>query len=309
MLSPDRGRLVFSTPDGQAIAPDVIVVRPIREWRQSWTDWAHDAGQIVIADLDDDVWAHEDWTPDSRPDDDNYEEWCFGVDAFLVSTPRIAWRVRERGYAGSIYVAPNCYDPWGMQGRPEPLAETRRIGTRLWLSGRMSADLALYDELILPQLADLDLAFVHIGAEPGQRFTDRGWPQDRLVEQPAVPLPLMGRALSEMSVGCVVMGDHEFNRAKTETIGVEMGGAGLPLLAATDHRLYIQCPGRVEPTVAAVRKRLVSLMDPVLWRRESERAVIWARAVAERGERRHMEMLHTAVSRLYSRRDRPLSRQ
>ena len=41
------------------IRPRIIVVRPIREWTLYWTERAHRNGQVVLVDLDDDIWSHD----------------------------------------------------------------------------------------------------------------------------------------------------------------------------------------------------------------------------------------------------------
>ncbi len=313
------GKLVFLTEQGSLVVPDLIILRPIRAWRLHWTEQAHANGQLVIADLDDDLWAHEAFG-EERPDDDYYEEWCWDVDAWLVSTRALATRLRHlgprkrRGWSAPVYVAPNCYDPYGTRsqdaGWPHP---GRRIGTRLWLSGRMTPDLAAYQELYLPLLADLDLTWVHVGAdaEPTHAdlghgmtsFRELGWPADRLVELPSCPIPSFGRVLGhELSIGAIAMSDHPYNKVKTETHAAELAGVGLPLVAASNHPLYRHIPGRVDLDPAAVRARVESLLDPETWHREAARATAWVRGIAARREATYLAALLQARNALVSRR-------
>lgn len=296
----DGGPLSFITPSEKIVTPEIIVVRPVREWRQHWTDQAHANGQVVIADLDDDLWAHERYDALQESDPDHFNEWFNGTDAVLVSTRYLARRVRERGHPGRVVVAPNCYDPYGLNASPRP---GHVIGTRLWMNGRMSADLELYDELVLPLLEGLNLRFLHVGADAAQgRFTDRGWPEERLIERRSVPIPLLAEAFQGLNVGVICMADHPFNRAKTETHAVELASGGVPLVAASDHPLYRRIPGRVDIVAQAVEERVRALTsDPSYWLRESDRARRWARQVAGKAEAAHLSALLSVANLLLSR--------
>ncbi|MDA8038319.1 MAG: hypothetical protein M0Z69_04015 [Actinomycetota bacterium] len=282
------GPLHFLTPGDSPVIvrPDVIVVRPIREWRPEYTAQARRAGQTVIADLDDDVWAHEDWTPDSRPNDDRYDDWIWDCDGYLVSTPAIARRVRHgvrgRRPRGPVVVAPNVFDVGALGQFGPPRSGTGRIGTRMWLSGRQSGDIRLYQGLIEPLLDTLDLTFVHVGAEDGHRFSDHGFPPERLEEHQSVAEPLLGEALHTCSVGVICADDVEYNRAKTLTHVIELASIGLPLVIASDLAIYRHVPGRVEPRLGEVRRRLKTLDNPDTWRLEAAEVQRFARAVVRR---------------------------
>lgn len=297
------GPLSFVTPDDMVVTPDLIVIRPIAEWRQHWTDQAHANGQLVIADIDDDVWVHEDRYGNSsvpEHESDHYDEWFWNVDAVLTSTPYLAKRIRAMGHKAKVIVAPNCYSPFELDASPVP---ARVIGTRLWLSGRMDGDLVLYDELVRPLLEELDLVFLHVGAEDGHRFTDRGWDPNRLEQRAAVPIPMLAQALAGLAIGSICMSDHPYNTAKTETHAVELASMGVPLVAASRHSLYIgRVPGCVEPTPQAVRERVRNLLNPVYWRSESAIAKTWARRVALTNETQHLNALTRLVAVLYSER-------
>lgn len=295
----DDGPLSFLTPDGKVvITPNIIIVRPIREWRQRWTDQAHANGQLVVADIDDDVWSHENYDALQDSEPDFYNEWFFNTDAVLVSTPYLKRRVLELGHPGPVAVAPNCYDPFGLAMEAHP---GRLLGTRLWISGRMEGDLELYDKLIYPLLEQLDLTFLHVGAESGHRFEDRGWDNSRVKEVGSLPIPLFPQAFADLSIGVICMADHAFNLAKTETHAVELGSMGVPLVAVSNHRLYKHVPGRVDATADAVRERVVALLEPNYWRFESARVKHWAREVAARNESFHLDALHSLVDVILSR--------
>ena len=293
-------RLGFLTPgaDPHIIFPDVIVIRPIREWLPEHTEQARAAGQVVIADLDDDVWHHQAWTPEGRPNDDHYDDWLPGVDALLVSTRALAKVVKKRLPDLPVYVAPNCYDPYGLSATPGP---GRLIGTRMWTGSRMEVDLELYDSLVYPLLAELDLKFVHVGADAEQSFTKRGWDPARLIERPSTTVPGLRESLGDLSVGVICMGEHAYNAAKTETHAIELASVGLPLVAASEHRLYIGIPGRVDHTPGAVRFRMHRLVnDPDFWHQEAERAVAWARLIAATAEDDYLSTLRRVVDLLIS---------
>lgn len=285
------GPLSFVTPDNMVVTPDIIVVRPIREWRQHWTEQAQANGQLVVADLDDDVWAHDKYGELQDADPDFYEEWFWNVDAVLVSTRYLASRIKAMGHKSPVYVAPNCYDPWGLNAEPEP---GHIIGTRLWLSGRMEGDLVMYDELVRPLLDELDLTFLHLGAADGHRFSDRGWDPSRLIELESVTIPMFADALKDLSIGMICMSEAPYNTGKTETHAAELASMGVPLVAASNHELYRNIPGRVETTPEAVRARVEALLNPIFWRMESANARAWARRLAIKNESLHM----SAVTRM-----------
>ena len=292
----DTGPLSFATLNNALITPEVIVLRPIRDWRQRWNDQAHRNGQFVIADLDDDVWAHEDYDALTEASPDHFDEWFWDVDAYLVSTKVLADRLRERGAKAPVYVAPNCYDPFGLNATPHP---GNIIGTRLWMSGRMETDLVLYDTLIQPLLEELDLCFQHVGAGSDYgRFIDRGWDEKRLIEKRSVPIPQFPLACQGISIGTICMADHAFNDVKTETHAVELGAQGIPLVAASNHPLYTNIPGRVEIDKDAVRDRVKALLEPYYWLKESDKARKWARRVAFQSETKHMQSLLRCVNNL-----------
>ncbi len=291
LIDNDGGPLAFVTPNDVVVTPDIIIARPVAEWRQFWNDQAHENGQLVVADLDDDVFAHPIWDSPESPPEDYYNEWFWGVDAVLVSTRYLKRRLEKLGQKAPIYVAPNCYDAYGLDAHPGP---GRIMGTRLWLSGRMAEDIYMYDELFKPLLASLDMTWLHLGAEPGHSFTDFGWDPERLIERPSTIIPFFPKALEGLSIGAIAMSDHPYNLAKTETHAAELGAMGVPLVAASDHTLYTNVPGRVAQTPEAVRDRVKALLEPMFWRSESTAVRAWARRLAISNEAKHL----AAVSRM-----------
>lgn len=301
----DEGPVAVVNPYGQAVVPDVIVVRPVRDLLPSLIDNAHRHGQMIVADLDDDVWGHEDWTPDDRPNDDGYETWCYDVDAWLVSTEAIRERVIERYRAQHkdeppILVAPNCFDPHGFANHPGP-RPGRRIGTRLWLSGRMQSDLDLYAEHFAPLLEQMDLEWVHIGYEPGQSrsFVEScQMPADRVHLIGSKSLMEMGAWLAATcSIGAIALSDHPFNRAKTLTHAVELASAGLPLVIMDRLGLYGGVPGVV--TASHIPSRVDALVhDRRFWAAESLRSIAWAQKHAAWAEAEHLLSLEMLVKEM-----------
>lgn len=294
----EGGKLSFVTPNKTIVTPEIIVVRPIQEWAQHWTDQAHANGQFVVADLDDDLWAHDRYDELQAESPDNYMEWFPNVDAVMVSTKYLAKRVREMGHKAPVYVAPNCYDPFGMNSSPQP---GDIIGTRLWMSGRMEPDLVLYDTLIQPLLEEFNLRFLHVGAsEEAGRFTDRGWDEERLIERHSVPITMFAQVLGGLSIGTICMSEAPYNIAKTETHAVELAAMGVPLVAASNHDLYKNIPGRVEIDKDAVHDRVKDLLDPYYWLKESDRARTWARKISVKSEQQHLGALLSMVNKILS---------
>ena len=301
------GRLGCVTPspaDPKVFFSDVIVVRPIANAMP--VAQAHANGQLVIADVDDDPWAHEDLRDPTlvTNQEEHYLEWLGDCDAWLCSTRYLCQRLRDEGFrADRVYYAPNLYDPTALAADPKP---GRRLGTRLWLGGRQTADVTMYDELIYPLLDKLDLSFTHIGAmdnlaapKIGQKARRSfGWDTPRLIERPSMLIPDMAAELGRISIGTICMSDVPYNRAKTETHAAELGLAGLPLVSASPHELYRRIPGTVALTPAAVERRVRELLTPETWWVESKRIRQWARSLAIQNESAYLEALLQAVNAL-----------
>jgi hypothetical protein len=309
-----EGKLGFVTPNrmmgmpdenARVFFPDVIVLRPVEKWTREFTDAAHEAGQVIIADVDDDLWRHEDLldTGVELKNFSTYEEWFPYVDYVLCSTRYLADYVRSFDYPAPVVYAPNCFDPTTLNAEPKP---SRRLGTRLWLSGRQDGDVEMYDNFVYPLLDKLDLSFTHIGAEPdgeaipGQKARRSfGWDTPRLIERPSMTIPEMGAEFARFSIGAIMMTpDNLYNASKTDTHAVELASAGLPLVAASAHDLYKNIPGRVALTADAVERRVRELLDPETWYIESKRAKTWARQRSVTCETAYLAALLQAVNAL-----------
>ena len=297
----DAWKLVLQ--DGRRFRPDIIIVRPIKELTPGFIEQAHAAGQPVILDLDDDIWSHED-----RPEmggsgllttaDTDYEAAFPLGDAVIVSTPALVSVCRQHTKA-PIFVLPNCYDAYGPRHYgPTPKPGTRRIGTRMWVWGRRSVDLDLYDRVILPLLEELDLVFVHVGATKKSNLLLRGWPVRRVESHPSMPAPLMGEVLGTVSVGVICLGAHPFNVAKTVTHAVELAAIGLPLLIVDPTGHYEGVPGVVTPPMTAADQMAQLLGDPMYWHAQQQAAQEWSDDIAFRSERDHLAGLQEVVAAL-----------
>ena len=134
--------------------------------------------------------------------------------------------------------------------------------------------------------------------EVGQWHTIKGGPI--LEERNSVDLLKMSEELVELSIGVIMMADHPFNDAKTETTAVEMGCSGLPFVAVSNHPLYRDIPGRVLGTKTAVRERIISLLPPNddYWLAESKRIKKWARAKALKYEAQYLSAQLATVREL-----------
>jgi len=313
----EGGRLGFITPvdligqdpdTAKVFYSDVLVIRPVEGWHKEYSDQAHEAGQVVIADVDDDLWGHEDLLASGKQlsDFSSCDEWFPYVDAVLCSTRHLAKKVRAFDYGMPVLYAPNCYDPTALNAEPKP---SRRLGTRLWLTGRSDGDVAMYDDFILPLLDRLDLSFTHIGAELPDEDTEPtrpgvkarrafGWDTPRLIERPSMTIPEFAKEFARFSIGVIMMCDNEYNKAKTDTAAVELSSAGLPLVASSVHDLYRNIPGRVGLTAGEVERRVRELLDPETWYIESKRAKAWARQRSVACETAYMSALLQIVNQL-----------
>ena len=306
--------VVLLHDNGDRFRPEVVILRPIASHPEdgehqdvaAYIASAHDAGQKVVADLDDDVWSHED-RPDrggkgfERPDHyDSDDGWLRLCDAWIASTKPLQ-TIMQQHLPGPVYMLPNCYDSFGIGNygaKPQP---GRRVGTRLWIHGRQLSDLEMYDELVQPLLDKHDLTFVHLGAgEAGRSFRDRGWASSRLEEHPSMPAPLMGEVLGTMSIGVICLGDADYNAAKTLTHPAELGGVGLPMIVASATDFYRSVPGRVDPKPEAVEERLISLLDPGNWKRAAEQSKRWAMHLGEAAEGDYLWGFRQMIGRLTS---------
>ena len=206
----------------------------------------------------------------------------------------------------TIFVAPNCYDYYGLaQTRDLDIKPGRTLGNRLWLSGRMNADLEIWQSDVAPLLDEMNLRFVHVGEDEDEKTThlrDWGFPADRLETRRSVVLPHLGKAMEGVSIGVIVQGKHPYNDAKTETNGVELASLGLPLVAHTDHVLYENAPGLVPLSAgkAGVAERIEALLDPDIWALESLASKTWAKKTAERSEAAYLESLQKLVHLIMS---------
>lgn len=299
------GRIWCLTPENPpkaAMAPDVLIVRPVANLDPDLVRQAQRAGQAVIADIDDNVWRHQDYlgrTRSERDETDRYDEWFPLVDAVLASTPQLARFIRDDlKHPAPVFVAPNCFDVLSLS-EASSCVPGRVLADRLWLSGRMDADLEMYDEVLPKLLDDLDCVFMHVGAEPGHRFPDRlGWqdvPDWRIIERPTLPIPMFPAAFVGASVGVFFVSEHGFNEAKTLTHAVELA-AMMPIVVASDLTIYQgKVPGLCRPEYPYVRDAVERLISPSAWHEERERCLRWATSHAKWAEDRYLRGIYNAI--------------
>jgi hypothetical protein len=285
-----RSPLMLVQPNAPVFAPDLLIIRPIGNFLPDYIEQGKRAGQVMLADLDDDVWGHELAVEMGGKGfgNDRYDDW-FPVTHGVVASTETLGDICRQHHPGPVFVLPNCYDSFGpSQLGPAP-RPGRRVGTRLFLKGRQQIDLDMYTDLVLPLLDELDLTFVHLGAYEGSDFpTLRGWDTPRLEEHPIMEAHRMAEVLGTISIGIICVGKHRYNDAKTLTHPAELAAVGLPMIIATPTDHYKGVPGVVEPTVEAVRARIVALQNPRYWEAESLRARHWVMKLAAKAEREYL---------------------
>ena len=263
---------------------------------------ARAAGQIVIADVDDDYWA--------IPKNNNaYDKWSNGrgqyyfdqlaaCDAIVCSTEALCYRAASLG--PSVYLIRNAVDttwlrahdparkavswigsvPWRSRG---DLALLRAAGLSGWLDA--NSQVAYHGgALDPPELTDLQRSLgAHYERYPS--FSDQtGVRPDQLTTRPNVMFSRYPSLWEPVGVSLVPMEDVAFNRAKSWLKGLESCAAGVPVIASSMPEYEA-----LAADGAAIRfarrpkdwtRHLTELLDPGLRREEGRRN----RLVAERND-------------------------
>ena len=158
--------------------------------------------------------------------------------------------------APPILVAPNCYDPVGVGGGLLPQPGGRSVtgcGSRdgcqaispcggTWWHRCFESSTCPSSTSGTPPTPS---PTVPARGAPPSLVGDCGFPPARTILRPSVLLPEMHKSFTDVSIGVIMQSDHPYNAAKTETNAVELASMGLPLVAATNHTLYRNVPGRV----------------------------------------------------------------
>ncbi len=163
------------------VTPEVIVTRPIfalegqdatsYDSANKLTEaiaWAQEAGQIVIADLDDHPYA---WNAEyvgriggeKITDWSWHDDWLNQANAVLCSTKQLIEVLGPRFPDQTFAYAPNLYDPF----RYEVTAEFgKTLGSHLFPNARYLTDFEILGEAVAPFLeSHPDWTFRHIGEE------------------------------------------------------------------------------------------------------------------------------------------------
>lgn len=177
--------------EGQAICPNVLIIRPtvLTEVRESddYSDLSHvdvwDAmrrhvqaaqkqGQIVMLDLDDHPYAWNAFNPDKAYPAEVWEAhdaYVAQFNAVLCSTKylrdEVMWpRFNRKGKLQIFEYAPNLYDPW--RYHPERAKFGKVLGSHLYIGARDTADFQVLGDALRPVFeADPELRFLHIGEQ------------------------------------------------------------------------------------------------------------------------------------------------
>ncbi len=203
---------------------------------------ARSAGQVVVCDLDDDIWNLPDWSPAKRIphkvssvsrayDLTVLEANIRACDAVTVTTPQIERTVRERCGDVPIYIVRNGIDPKDFL--PSGKKHKRlRVG---WLGAANFATKHLQSMVeALDVLNDYDAEFVHIGWSTGtaadcEKLYDQ-IPCD-VVSLPWVDHDKLSSWISSCDVGIVPRFLCDFIEGQSHSSGLQWASCGVPFVA------------------------------------------------------------------------------
>ena len=212
---------------------------------------ARAAGQIIIGDLDDDVWqlpstndAHKVWNSDDRP---LYFEQLAACNAIICSTEDLAYKAQRLG--PPVFLIRNAVDcdwirphdpadkavswigstPW----RAHDLSVLKAAGLSSWLDDH---DETFYhgghmDPPAVPDIAKAAIPGVHWkrSASLAEQAGLRG---DQVVWRPNVPFVEYPGLWDDVGVSLVPLEDCPFNRAKSWLKSLESCAAGVPYVVS-----------------------------------------------------------------------------
>lgn len=243
---------------------------------------ARDAGQLVVADVDDWFWGldprNRAWTsthPRLHPqaNREHYRRAVEASDLATVSTGFLARRIRERfGTRTVVLRNPIRRAMYATQG-VRPVGDGLVVG---WVGalGWRSGDLETLRGALDPFLAAHNGTFVHHGtfgwdtvtaAELAGVDPDRAGPT-----RPALPPWEYPDNVAGFDIGIVPLSDQPFNHAKSWIKGLEYATAGIPFVAARTREYEVLGCGLLASTPAEWRDALERLADPA--EREAQRA-------------------------------------
>lgn len=237
--------------------PDIITLRlmddvdvtDLENWRRSVIDMpgsitrARKAGQVVLYDLDDDIWNIPDWSPaknakhaitaKSRAYDlEVIEANIASCDGVLVSTPQVERSLKEHVPSANVWVMRSGIDPtdWGAVKEPR---ERLRIG---WMCPSMAYEVHI--EHIIPALAllnDVDAEFCHLGWIPEKDEECRKmWEKLGVSRVHAVPWQPFGDIYPELAqcdLALIPRAYSPFAEGHSHSSGLEWASSGVPFVA------------------------------------------------------------------------------
>jgi hypothetical protein len=253
------GSVAINTMDHEYQTPDVL-------WTQllfgpdyiEMTRRARAAGQVVVADVDDDYWAvpksnaaaHKWATAAQR---DQYFDQLAACDAIIVSSDTLGYKASRLG--PPVYELRNMvdcqwiqpHDPWGTEDTPLPVAW---VGSTPW---RAAADLRLLAAAGLSGwLRDHGEKALHCG-HIGLTAYEKEWARsvggqfadlpptfagharlgfDQVETRPHVPFINYPALWDRVGVSLVPLENHSFNRSKSWLKGLESCAAGVPFICS-----------------------------------------------------------------------------
>jgi glycosyltransferase involved in cell wall biosynthesis len=248
---------------------------------------AREAGQVVLYDVDDDLWHIPEWSPAAKAmhkmapnvracDLDVVEANMRACNGAIVTTPYLADVVSKKCHVPVYLVRPgidvSIYLP-----KPDPLlrVDYPRVG---WL-GSMSHHLPHLRtmQIALEVLTKFDAEFMRIGYIAGDRSEELlSELPCRVGEMPWVDIDDLPKSLRHIDVGIIPRVPTQFNEGQSVTSGLQYAAAGIPFLvspSAEYSRLELLGAGKVCRTINDWREGLVDLLDSPEFRQfEADRA-------------------------------------
>lgn len=237
---------------------------------------ARRAGQVVLVDLDDDVWNIPEWSPAARQmnrynptrrtvEPDVLNANIAAADGVLCSTQRIVDVVKEQVPGARAWLVPNGIDPavYRWPRRPEEHSPLR-VG---WM-GSLSHHRPHLETMVeaLDVLADYGAVFTFMGWTPS--YAKEAEELLRSLPCKAGTLPWVDHhqlpeMLAQVDIGIIPRVDTPFNDGQSTTSGLQYAGAGVPFIAYPSQpyrELHDQGVGFLASTVDDWRERLRSLL-------------------------------------------------
>jgi glycosyltransferase involved in cell wall biosynthesis len=235
---------------------------------------ARAAGQVVLYDVDDDIWNIPLWSPASRAmhklvraravDLDVVNANITACDGVITPTRYLADELRNRFPAMQVYVLPPGIDPAPYEGLGDRTpGRTLHVG---WM-GSISHHLAHLRsmQVALDCLPALNAAFVRLGSIPGDRGAFLLDEVPCLVyEAPWGGVDELPAKLTGLDVGIIPRVAERFHEGQSITSGLQYAAAGVPFIAsktAEYEALWRQGCGDVVETIGQWRRQLTGLLS------------------------------------------------